>query len=256
MRKVARGAAESIDKSESRLGVIAVNKIDDFLDGIGAEVTQGKEAGAAFRSARDLWQRARKTEVLEQAIVNAENQASGFENGIRTQFRQILKKIDTGKLKGYTAEERESIKTVVQGTKVGNLAKLLGKFGVLDGVTSRSLTTLGGVGLAGAAGGTGAAAAVPLIGQISGALAQRMTLNNARMAQNIVRAGKNGAKITEVYLKNTPKSARNPSELAELFISNKVPLDGINLRTAKPLISDAALIASIAKLNDEKEGDK
>tara|TARA_R110000751_G_scaffold17178_1_gene53445 strand:+ start:858 stop:2639 length:1782 start_codon:yes stop_codon:yes gene_type:complete len=253
LRKVARGAAESIDKSESRLGVIAVNKIDEFLDGVGAEVTQGKEAGQAFRSARDLWQRARKSEVLSQALVNAENQASGFENGIRTQFRQILKKIDTGKLKGYTSEEREAIKKVVQGTKAGNLAKFLGKFGILDGVTSRSLTTLGGVGLAGAAGGTGAAAAVPLIGQVSGALAQRMTLNNAKMAQSIIRAGKNGNRISSVYIKNTPAAERTATELAELFIKNEVPLSSINLSTVKPLISDAAIIASIAKLNDLKE---
>jgi CheY-specific phosphatase CheX len=253
LRKVARGAAESIDKSESRLGVIAVNKIDEFLDGIGTEITQGKEAGQAFRSARDLWQRARKSETLEQALKNAEDQASGFENGIRTQFRQILKRINTGKQKGFTKEETDAIRKIVQGTKAGNIAKFLGKFGILDGVTSRSLTTLGGVGLAGAAGGTGAAAAVPLIGQVSGALAQRMTLNNAKMAQSIIRAGKNGNLITNIYLRNTPQSARNPAELAELFIKNKVPLENINLRKARPLISDAAVIASIAKLNDQKE---
>lgn len=257
LRKVARGAAESIDKSESRLGVIAVNKIDEFLDGIGSEITAGKEAGQAFRSARDLWQRARKTELLDQALVNAENQASGFENGIRTQFRQILKRIDTGKQKGFTSEEREAIKKVVQGTKAGNIARFLGKFGVLDGVTSRSLTTLGGVGVTGAVTGNPiAAAAVPLVGQVSGALAQRMTLNNAKMAQNIIKAGKSSKRITEIYLKNTLKSERRPSELAELFINNKVPLAAINLRTAQPLISDAAIIASIAKLNDEKQGEQ
>ncbi|PHS60954.1 MAG: hypothetical protein COB12_12560 [Flavobacterium sp.] len=253
LRKVARTAAESIDKSESRLGVIAVNKIDEFLDDVGVEITQGKEAGQAFRSARDLWQRARKSEVLETAIKNAENQASGFENGIRTQFRQILKRIDTGKLKGYTKEERDAIKRVVQGTKAGNVAKFLGKFGVLDGVTSRSLTTLGGIGVASAAGGTTAAVAVPIIGQISGALAQRLTLNNARMAQSIIKAGKKALPITRIYIKNTPKEQQNPSELAELLLANKVPVSNINLKSAPPLLSSAALIASIAKLNDAKE---
>ena len=141
MRKVARGASESIEKADSRLGNIAIEKIDNFLDDVGGQVVEGKHAGQAFKSARDLWQRARKAETLEQAIVNAENQASGFENGIRTQFRQILKRIDSGKLKGYTSEEREAIKKVVQGTKAGNVARFLGKFGILDGITSRSLTT-------------------------------------------------------------------------------------------------------------------
>lgn len=253
LRKVARGAADSIDKPEQRLGVIAVNKIDEFLDGVGAEITQGKDAGQAFRSARDLWQRARKAELLEQAVTDARNQASGFENGLRTQFRQLLKRIDNGKQKGFTKQERDAVAKVVQGTKVGNLAKFLGKFGILDGVTSRSLTTLGGVGVAGAVGGGGAAAAVPLIGQVSGALAQRLTLNNAKMAQSIVKAGKNSNLITNIYLRNTPQKARNPSELAELFIKNKVPLDKINIRKVRPLMSEAAIIASIAKFNDSQE---
>lgn len=254
LRKVAKNAADSSDKAEARLGAIAIEKIDNFLDDIGGQVTRDQEAGQAFRSARDLWQRARKTEVLEQAVKVAENQASGFENGIRVQFRQILNRIDRGKLKGYTEAEREAIQKVVQGTKAGNVARFLGKFGVMDGITSRSLTTLGGVGLAGAATGSGVAAAtVPLFGQLSGALAQRMTLNNAKMASAVVRAGKNANAITNAYTRNTPAGQRSATELAELFIKNKVPLNAVNLRRAKPLMSDAAVIASIAKLNDQEE---
>jgi tetrahydromethanopterin S-methyltransferase subunit G len=254
LRKVARNAADSADKAEARLGNIAIEKIDNFLDGIGGQVTQGKEAGEAFKSARNLWQRARKAEDLQQAIKVAENQASGFENGIRIQFRQILNKIDKGKLKGYTQEERDAIKRVVEGTKSGNVARFFGKFGILDGLTSRSLTTMGGMGLAGAATGSGiAATAVPLFGQMSGALAQRMTLNNAKMASALVRAGKNANTITNIYTRNTPAAQRSATELAELFIKNKVPMNSINLRRAKPLMSDAAVIASVARLNDEKE---
>lgn len=253
LRKVARGAADSLDKSEARLGNIAINKIDEFLDGLGADIGGGKEAGQAFRSARDLWQRARKSELLDQAVVNAESQASGFENGLRTQFRQLLKRINTGKQKGFTKEETAAIKQVVDGTKAGNLARFLGKFGILDGVTSRSLTTLGGAGLAGAAGGPGAAAAVPLIGQVSGALAQRMTANNARMANNLIKAGKNSKKIVEIYMKNTPKTQRSPTELAELFLKNKIPVESVNLKTSPRIVSDAAIIASVAKINDERQ---
>ncbi len=152
-----------------------------------------------------------------------------------------------------TKQEKDAIRKVVQGTKAGNVAKFLGKFGVLDGVTSRSLTTLGGIGVASAAGGTGAAVAVPIIGQVSGALAQRLTLNNARMAQSIIKAGKKALPITKIYIKNTPKAQQSASELAELLIANKVPVSNINLKSAPPLLSSAALIASVAKLNDTKE---
>ncbi len=213
LRKVAQGAASSNNANERRLGSIAVNKIDEFLDTVGGEVAGGKQAGEAFKSARGLWQQAKKTELLDQAVLNARDQASGFENGIRTQFRQILKRINTGKERGFSTEETAAIRKVVNGTNAGNLARFIGKFGVLDGVTSRSLTTLGGVGVAGAVGGPGLAAAVPLAGQLSGALSQRMTLNNARMANAIIRSGKNGTKIAGAYIRNTPKAERKASEL-------------------------------------------
>ena len=261
LRKIARSAAESQDLSEARLGQIAIQKIDDYMDNIGGEFIQDKTAGEAYRAARGLWQRAKKAELLETAVTNARDQASGFENGIRTQYRQLLKKINTGKVKGFTNDEVEAIRKTVNGTRAGNIARFLGKFGVMDGVTSRSLTTLSGAGLAGGvgtiAGGTAtggiAAAAVPAIGQVSGALAQRMTLNNAKMAQNIVKAGKNWNAIANIYAKNTPKAQQSAAELAELFLANKIPVDSINLKSAKPLISDAALIAAIAKFNDQKE---
>lgn len=256
LRKVAKAAADSADKAESRLGVIAINKIDDFMDDIGGDVIANKEAGEAFRTARDLWGRARRSEILDLAVTNAQNQASGFENGIRTQFRQVLKRIDSGKLKGFSEEEKQAIRKVVQGTTAGNVARFLGKFGILDGITSRSLTTLGGAGLAGAAGGAPAAAAVPLIGQVSGALAERMTLNNAKMAQSIVQAGRNFNKITSVYMQNTPAGQRNAQELASLFIQNKVPIESINLTKAKPIIADAAIYSAIAQMTDKKEGDE
>lgn len=253
LRRVARSAAESTEPSERRLGGIIIDKIDNFLDDVAVDVG-GQEAGRAFRSARDLWQRARKVEVLETAVVDAQNQASGLENGLRTQFRAIAKKINSGKLKGFTTEETEAIRKVAQGTNVGNIARFLGKFGILDGVTSRSLTTLGGAGLAGAATGSpGVAAAVPLIGQVSGALSQRLTQNNAAMAQSIIKAGRNGSKIAEIYIRSTPKSQRTAQELAELFLKGDVPLNNINAKTAKPLISEAAIIAAVAKANDEKE---
>ena len=256
LRQIAREVGDSPVGRERRLSGITVDKIDDFLNGLTGKVGD-KEAGEAFKSARDLWQRVKKVETLDAAVVDAQSQASGFENGLRTQFRAIAKKINRGKLKGFTAEEKEAIEKVSQGTTAGNIARFLGKFGIMDGVTSRTLTTLGGAGLAGASTGSGVAAvAVPGIGQISSALAQRMTARNAAMASSIIRAGKNSNKITEVYMKNTPKDQRSSTELAELLIANQVPLDGINIKSVRHIIADAAIIASIARFNDEKEAEK
>lgn len=252
LRKIANNAASSLDPADARLGIIAKQKIDDFLDDIPDEVVSGKGTGAAYRSARDLWQRARKSEDMDILMLNADNQASGLENGIRVQFRSLLKKINSGKVKGYSKEEVDAIKKIVQGTRATNVARFLGKFGVMDGMTSRTLTTMGGAGLAGAATGSGGAAlAVPLIGQVSGALAQRMTKDGAKMAQSLIRAGKDGSRIAELYIKNTPKKLRSTTELAELLLANKVPLASIS--TKSPLLSDAAVIAAAAQIGDKKE---
>ena len=108
-------------------------------------------------------------------------------------------------------------------------------------------------GVTGKGSGPGVAAAVPLAGQLSGALSQRMTLNNARMANAIVRAGKNGSKIATAYIRSTPKSDRSASELAELLLKNKVPVEALSLTKSKPLLADAAILAAVAMQNDKEE---
>ncbi|NQX96146.1 MAG: hypothetical protein HRT64_14735, partial [Erythrobacter sp.] len=49
-----------------------------------------KAALDQLKRGRELWKRLRKDEILEEAFFKAQNQASGFENGLRTQFRQIV----------------------------------------------------------------------------------------------------------------------------------------------------------------------
>lgn len=254
LRKVAQNAAQSGDPPDRRLGQLAVDKIDDFLDDVNVTVGD-RAAGQAYRSARDLWSRAKKAETLDMMVENADLGGSGFENGLRNEFRALAKRINKGQARGYTQQEKNAIDKVVKGTTAGNVARFLGKFGVLDGITSRSLTTISGASAAGfATGNPVAAAAVPLVGQVSGRLAERMTLNNAKMANEIIRAGKNATKIAQVYTKNTPKIAQEASELAELFIKNQVPVD--TLKSQNPLIQSAAVMAAIAKQNDLREDEE
>jgi hypothetical protein len=235
LRKVAQSAASSNEASEKRLGTLAINKIDDFLD--------NTDAGADFKTARDLWGRAMRSEKIKMMVSDAESQGSGFENGLRVQARALLKKINHGKERGFSKQDIKELKRVAEGTSAGNVARFLGKFGVLDGVTSRSLTTGMGMITAGAVGGTGAAVAVPILGQMSGSLSQRLTENNSKMALAVIKAGKNGAKITNIYMRSTPKSERSAYELAELLLAGKVPVE--TFKTLKsPLASDAAIIAN------------
>jgi len=253
LRKIAGSAAKSNEPDEQRLGSLMVNKIDDFLDGLKAKDFKngGGEVGAKFRDARQLWRRVIKSEQLEKAFTDAADQASGFENGIRIQFRQILK--SPKKSRGFTKDELDSMRQVVRGTSLQNTAKMIGRLGFSEGQASNML--LGSLGVAGGAavGGTAGAVAVPLIGQVSRNLAQKLTRKGAETVNNIVRAGSNANEIARQYIKSIPKNERSPQELAELLLRPDVALNKINLKSSyvpkqyKKLISDAVFLANAVR---------
>ena len=232
LRKVARSAASSIEPDEARLGSIMVGKVDDFLDNLDQSALVGgnaDEVGRKFKDARQLWQRARKGDDIEYAFERAKNQASGFENGLRVQFRSILN--NKKKMRGYTQEEKAAIEQVVRGGGLENTAKAIGKFGFSEGQATSML--MGSLGVAGGAaiGGGAGAVAVPLVGQVSKNLAQKLTRNNAEMVSQIVRQGKDADGIARAYFAKVKPENRSASELAELLISMK-SRDQLSIRVA------------------------
>lgn len=243
LRKVARSAASSIEPDEARLGSIMVSKVDDFLDNLDQSALVGgnaDEVGRKFKDARQLWQRARKGDDIEYAFERAKNQASGFENGLRTQFRSILN--NKKKMRGYTEEEKAAMEQVVRGGGLENTAKAIGKFGFSEGqATSMLIGSLGVAGGAAVGGGAGAVA-VPLVGQVSKNLAQKLTRNNAEMVSQIVRQGKDADGIAKAYFAKVKPENRSATELAELLISMKAR-DQLSIRAAdertKQAIADA-----------------
>jgi len=259
LRKVARNASASIDPSEKRLGSLIVNKIDDTMDGLTAQDFKrgGGDVGAKFRDARQLWQRAKKSELIEDAFDRARLQATGFENGIRTQFRQMLN--NKKKMAGFSQEEKDAMREVVQGTGLQNVAKMLGRFGFSEGQASNML--MGSLGVAGgaAAFGTGGAVAVPLIGQVSRNLAQKLTRNSAELTNTVVRAGKNAENVAKAYIKAVPAKERSAQELSELLLRPDVGLNKLEAKLAtipkkhKKLISDAVFFAKAIKDQEDNE---
>lgn len=242
LRKVAQNAAGSQDKSTARLGGIAIQKIDDFMDDFPESEIGGEQVGALYKQARTLWRQASKSELLEQAVEKAKNQASGFENGIRVQFRSILN--NPKKAKGFTGDELDAMKAVVRGGKAENILKALGKFGFTEGQATNML--LGSLGVAGGAaiGGGAGAVAVPLAGQTARIAAQKLTSSNAKLAQSIVRAGKDGRRIAMEYVRNVPKSERSVEELTGILLESGADISKMS-GAANPLFSNAALAASL-----------
>ena len=244
LRKVARAAARSIDPDEGRLGGMIVDRIDDFMANTKTNATEGatEEVRKLFSTARGLWGKARRTELIDEAIEKAGNQASGFENGLRTQFRSILN--NKKKMQGFSDAEKEAIKTVVRGGKLENTAKALGKFGFSEGqATSMLLSSLGAAGGAAIAG-PGGAAAVPLAGQAFKSIAQKLTRDNATLAKRLVSAGASGEKIARAYMAATPKQNRSVEELTALLIAGKAPVASLK-KSSRRLVADAAYAASV-----------
>ena len=243
LRREAGIAAKSPDAADAAVGVAIINTIDKFLDTVPESALTPGNIDAAkvapkFKLARDLWGRARRAELLNDAMEVAGRGASGFENGIVIQFRQILN--NKKKSRFFKKDELKALNDVVQGDFNRNLAKLVGKFGFTEGHVTGLIGGSLGVAAGSAAFGVPGAIAVPVIGQVSKKLAQRLTRNKAEFANQVVRAGTDGNKIAKAYISHTPKKLQSSTELAELLSRPDIALDTLDFT---PLIDDAANIA-------------
>lgn len=230
-RRAAQVAAGDIEnRVDAAIGTRVIERIDDLIDQQGARIeADGNEnVGQMFREANTLWGRARRAEVIDEAMTKAQNQASGFENGIRIQMRQILN--NKRKRRGFSADEQEAMRKVIQGGPLENTLKFMGKFGLTEGQRTSALMGLMGAGAGYSLMGGPGAVLVPAVGQVSMQLAQRLTRNNAKFVDDLVKSGKNGQEITKAYLRNTPKDKRSVSELTELLIRPGIDVGDVGTR--------------------------
>lgn len=181
LRQIAQRAAVSSEGRDAMFSNLIVDGLDDFVTKPGATVGGGA-GGKELKEAIATWGRARRVGLVEEAIDKAQNAASGFENGLRVEFRKIL---NNKKLRmQFDENELKEMARVVQGTAASNLAKLLGKFGFGPGANG-----LGGF-LGGTAGLTfgGPVGAVATAAAASGArkLSEKMTEAAAERAAKVV----------------------------------------------------------------------
>ena len=224
-RKIANNIKNPTNSADSNIANMITSEIDDFMDNIDpTKILTGdiKDTGIKYKIARKLWGQAKRSEMIEEAFYKARNAKSGFENGLRDQFKSINSEKKRKFFKDYELKEME---TVVRGKSKSNIAKLIGKFGIAGG--SGHFQILGpslGAGIGASLFGPSGAVLFPMIGQVSKSLAKRLTENQARFADQIIRAGNDARKIAAAYLKNTPKSEINPSELSQLLMNPDINL--------------------------------
>lgn len=193
VRRFAKSAKNSMDPDESRIGKIILSSVDDAM-------RKMPEIGGKLKKADKLWSQSKKSQLFDDAFDAASKTASGLENGLRIEFRKLLKDNRKGKL-ALSESEKKAMEKVVEGSMPANWLKGLGKLGPAPGNAGNALLAtlaatggyaLGGPILTGAiiAGGFGARKA-----------GEALTKNAAKKAQGVVA----GAKKGEVYAPSSTK---------------------------------------------------
>ena len=219
LRRIGQAAGSSADASERRLASIMVDNLDDFVETAQpSQLAKGSsEAVSALTDARELWKRAKKTEILDDLVASAELRAdanfsqSGMENALR---RKLVTLADNPKkLRAFTKEEQNAIKVAAKGGPIQNALRLVGKLAP-TGIVSGG----GSVGLGYLAGGPIGAVGLPIAGGIARKGAEQLGLRNIEQLRNRLATG--NVPIPQV----TPRSLIGAREVAAPIIN---PITGL-----------------------------
>lgn len=192
-RKAAVPAGNIANRPEKAIGTGFIEGIDDFVSSVDPAL------GGQIGQAREMWSRLRKSELIDAAIEKAKNQASGFENGLRIEFRRILNSPKMAR--GFSDAERKAMKAVVDGTTFGNIMKKVGVMGLSAGkggtglgaaVSSGFGATIGS-GIGGPVGGLIGGALPVAVGSVARKASEASTRGAADLARGLVAAGGVGA---------------------------------------------------------------
>ena len=188
-----RGAAKSIEPDERRLANIVIEKMDNYLDNLKAkDIAAGdlRMAASSIKEARSLWQRMRKSELIDDALERAGYRAgqfsvSGKENAIRTEFRQMALRMTRDKRfrNTFTPEEQKLIQ------QLGNMGSGVNILGTIGKLAPRGALTIGGGAAAGYYGDPAATGAAWGVGTVAHLAALGLTKRKAGQLTNRVRSG-------------------------------------------------------------------
>lgn len=181
IRENASQLLRSADMRERKFGGMIVDALDNFATR-SPLITNGSvpanQVAPLMREARATAQRNIKARTVEEAIERARNAASGFENGLRVEFRKLL---NSPKARaGFTQVELDAFKDIVRGTSTQNLAAQFGRLGIGIGTKTAKGALLPAI-----AGGSAGLAVDPLVGAGTVALASGVKYAAARNAEKV-----------------------------------------------------------------------
>lgn len=183
--------------SDGAAASAALKRIDDFMGSLMESDAAGDVAGLAddWKQARVLWKRFKNSERLAESIDRAKDSASGYENGLRVEFRKLR-----NNKKAWAAlsnEEKRVVLEVTRGSVVGNFLRRFAGWGGGEGQQRNLLNMSAGMALgygagravAGEVGGLAGAGAVMGAGKLAARGAEASTDAAAQRALNFVSNG-------------------------------------------------------------------
>ena len=181
MRRKAGVPASNIgNRVESALGSRVIEGLDDFVNNLQpAQVVAGKadDLASNIATARDIWSRMSRSQLIEDAIENSQNYMGGEASGIRNQFSRILKNPKLSR--GFSDVEKRAMRRVVSGSIPEQILQLAG------GGLGQMATIGGGAAAGGAPGALAGMAAAGGARRLSEALTRR----NAETVRALIASG-------------------------------------------------------------------
>ncbi len=196
---------DKLDDASKALSAKLIDKLDNTVENlsessIASAGDTGKPVLDVLKDARSTYRVGVKSQKIETAIETAKNAASGFENGLRVEFRKLLK---PGTVENFTDGERKVIEQVARGTAGSNALRWFGTFGLPVDSGRNFLGSLAGGGVGSAigsavAGPVGAAIGGPMLmgaGTLAKMASNAATRDTATLAEALVKAGPDASRL-------------------------------------------------------------
>lgn len=181
LRKIAGSPASDLaNPLESALGSTAIGGLDDFITNLRPDqVVAGNadELPKMLQTARDIWGKMKRSQMIDDAIENSQNYMSGGASGIKNQFARILR--NPRLARSFSESEKTMMRRVVNGSAPERILNLF------SGGIGQLATILGGAQTAGAVGGLAGAG----IAAGSRRAAEALSMRNAEVVRALIANG-------------------------------------------------------------------
>jgi hypothetical protein len=130
LRRIARTAANSLDRDERRLGADVIRQIDNFVQAPPPKAIvsgQGPDAARAVTEARAAWRRMSQADALDTIVERASNSAQGLNaSSLRAQARAIAN--NPNRMRGFDPDIQTEIRSLARGNRGLSTLQTIGQF--------------------------------------------------------------------------------------------------------------------------------